>query len=139
MEIAYGDVIEGVDFDYVAKLTALNAVSLAGMASAPPPPADVGIKGAVSADTTLNWTRPGKAQAPDLAGYRIYWRLTTDPQWTHSVYVGDVTHAYLEERGDRQLFLRRRGSVEGRRGKPGGVPGRGRQLRWLCAAGKMMR
>jgi len=94
--IAYGDVIEGVDFGYVAKLAALNAVSLAGMASAPPPPADVGIKGAVTADTTLNWTRPGKAQAPDLAGYRIYWRLTTDPQWTHSVYVGDVTEHTLK-------------------------------------------
>ena len=89
--IAYGDTIDGVDFNYVAKLTALNAVSLAGMASAPPPPADVSIEGAVTADTTLKWARPGKAQAPDLAGYKIYWRLTTEPQWTHSVYVGDVT------------------------------------------------
>jgi Zn-dependent M28 family amino/carboxypeptidase len=34
--IEYGDVIEGVDFDYAAKLTALNVISLAGMASAPP-------------------------------------------------------------------------------------------------------
>ncbi len=89
--IVYGDTIDGVDFDYVAKLTALNAVSLAGMASAPPPPANVSIEGAVTADTTLKWTRPGKAQAPDLAGYKIYWRLTTEPQWTHGVYVGDVT------------------------------------------------
>jgi Zn-dependent M28 family amino/carboxypeptidase len=94
--IAYGDVIEGVDFDYVAKLTALNAVSLAGMASAPPPPADVTIEGAVTADTTLKWTRPPAAQAPNLAGYKIYWRLTTEPQWTHSVYVGDVTQRTLK-------------------------------------------
>jgi hypothetical protein len=94
--IAYGDVIEGVDFDYVAKLTALNAVSLAGMASAPPPPADVSIEGAVTADTTLKWTRPPAAQAPNLAGYKIYWRLTTEPQWTHSVYVGDVTQRTLK-------------------------------------------
>src|SRR3546814_1457210 len=88
--IAYGDVIEGVDFDYVAKLTALNAVSLAGMASAPPPPANVSIEGAVSADTTLKWTRPPASQAPNLAGYKVHWRLTTEPQWTHGVYVGDV-------------------------------------------------
>lgn len=94
--IVYGDTIDGVDFDYVAKLTALNAVSLAGMASAPPPPADVTIEGAVSPDTTLKWTRPGKAQAPDLAGYKVYWRLTTEPQWTHSVWVGDVTEHTLE-------------------------------------------
>lgn len=88
--IAYGDTIDGVDFSYVAKLTALNIVSLAGMASAPPPPADVTIEGAVTADTTLRWRRPDKAQAPGLAGYRIHWRLTTEPQWTHNVYVGDV-------------------------------------------------
>lgn len=95
--IAYGDVISGVDFDYAAKLTALNVVSLAGMASAPPPPAGVSIEGAVSADTTLKWTRPSKAQAPDLAGYRIYWRLTAEPQWTHSVYVGDVDAYTLKD------------------------------------------
>ena len=37
--IEYGDVLEGVNFDYAAKLTALNAVSLAAMAAAPAPPA----------------------------------------------------------------------------------------------------
>ena len=92
----YGDTIDGVDFDYAAKLTALNAVSLAGMAWAPPPPADVTIEGAVSADTTLKWSRPSAAQAPGLAGYRVYWRLTTAPQCTDSVYVGDVTAHTLE-------------------------------------------
>lgn len=87
---AYGDTIDGVDFDYAAKLTALNAVSLAGMAWAPPPPANVTIEGAVGPDTTLAWDRPPAAQAPNLAGYKVYWRLTTAPQWTDSVYVGDV-------------------------------------------------
>src|SRR6476469_6101071 len=89
--IAFGDTIDGVDFGYAAKLTALNAVSLASMASAPPPPADVRIEGAVTADTILHWKRPDAAQAPNLAGYRVYWRLTTDPQWSHSVYVGNVS------------------------------------------------
>jgi Zn-dependent M28 family amino/carboxypeptidase len=93
----YGDTIEGVDFPYVARLTALNAVSLAGMAFAPPPPAKVSIEGAVSADTTLKWTRPSAAQAPNLAGYKVYWRLTTDPQWTRSRWVGDVTQFTLTD------------------------------------------
>ena len=92
----YGDTIDGVDFDYAAKLTALNAVSLAGMAWAPPPPAGVTIEGAVSPDTTLSWTRPDATQAPNLAGYKVHWRLTTEPQWTHSRYVGDVTSHTLE-------------------------------------------
>lgn len=93
----YGDTIDGVDFAYAARLTALNAVSLAGMAWAPPPPADVAIEGAVSADTTLSWKRPPPAQAPNLAGYKVYWRLTTDPRWTHARYVGDVDHFTLED------------------------------------------
>ncbi|MGH8085598.1 MAG: M28 family metallopeptidase [Lysobacter sp.] len=94
--VVYGDTIDGVDFAYAAKLTALNAVSLAGMAWAPPPPAGVEIEGAVSPDTTLRWTRPPESQAPDLAGYRIHWRLTTEPQWSHSLYVGDVAEYTLE-------------------------------------------
>lgn len=93
---AYGDVIEGVDFPYAAKVTALNVVSLAALASAPPPPADVAISGAVTADTTLKWSRPTAEKAPNLAGYRIYWRLTTEPQWTHSRWVGDVTEFTLK-------------------------------------------
>ncbi|MGV8922198.1 MAG: M28 family metallopeptidase [Thermomonas sp.] len=93
----YGDTIEGVDFAYAAKLTALNAVALAGMAWAPPPPANVDVKGAVSADTTLTWTRPDPKQAPNLAGYKLYWRLTTESQWTHSRWVGDVTTATLKD------------------------------------------
>lgn len=96
--IEYGDTIEGVDFDYAAKLTALNAVSLAGMAWAPPPPADVQIEGAVSPHTTLRWQRPEDRQARDLGGYRIYWRLTTEPRWTHSIYVGDVSEYQLKNR-----------------------------------------
>ena len=94
--VKFGDTIDGVDFAYAAKLTALNAVSLAGMAWAPPPPAEVTIKGAVSADTTLSWQRPPSAQAPNLAGYKVYWRLTTEPTWTHARYVGNVDAYTLE-------------------------------------------
>ncbi|WP_374274629.1 M20/M25/M40 family metallo-hydrolase [Brevundimonas sp.] len=94
--VAYGDVIEGVDFDYAAKLTSLNVAALAALSLAPPPPADVTIGGAVSADTTLKWTLPSAQQAPNLAGYRIYWRETTAPQWTHSRWVGRVAEHTLE-------------------------------------------
>lgn len=93
----YGDTIDGMDFPYAARLTALNAVSLAGMAWAPPPPAGVKISGAVSADTTLTWQLPPSAQAPNLAGYKVYWRLTTDPQWTHSIYVGKTDRHTLQD------------------------------------------
>ncbi len=84
--IAYGDVIEFVDFDYAAKLTALNAVALASLALAPAPPEEVTIEGMVSPHTTLNWRRVKGAR-----NYKVYWRLTTDAQWRWSREAGDVT------------------------------------------------
>ncbi len=89
--IAYGDVIEHVNFEYAAKLTALNAVTLASMAWAPAPPADVVIEGAVRPSTTLNWER-----VPGAAGYRVHWRLTTSPTWDFHRDVGDVDSFTLE-------------------------------------------
>ncbi|HLZ83201.1 MAG TPA: M20/M25/M40 family metallo-hydrolase [Caulobacteraceae bacterium] len=74
--IAYGDVISGVDFPYLAKVTALNTLALAALASAPPPPTDVKLTGQVSADTTLSW-----APAPGASDYRVWWRETPDPVW----------------------------------------------------------
>lgn len=89
--IAYGDVIEHVDFDYAAKLTALNAVTLASMAWAPAPPTQVSISGQVSPDTSLQWNK-----VPGAVAYRLHWRLTTDSQWTHYRTVGDVDQFTLE-------------------------------------------
>ena len=83
--IEYGDVIEGVDFAYAAKLTGVNAITLAGLAAAPPPPQNVMIGGAVSPSTSLRWDG---VEDPDLLGYKIYWRDTTAPQWQYSKFVG---------------------------------------------------
>ncbi len=92
--IAYGDVIEGVDFDYAARLTAVNAVALAGLAWAPPEPDLVGIGGAVRPSTSLKWE---PVDDPDLVGYRIWWRDTTAPQWTHSRLVPVSTSEFTLE------------------------------------------
>ncbi|MFZ5608073.1 MAG: M28 family peptidase [Pseudomonadota bacterium] len=94
--IAYGDVVAGVDFAYAAKLTALNIVTLAELAAAPPFPAQVAIEGAVQPSTTLAWALPEGKAADNLAGYRLYWRLTTDPQWRWSRYVGKVNRFTLD-------------------------------------------
>lgn len=94
--VEYGDVIEGVNFDYARKLTALNVVALAGMALAPPFPANVGIEGAVRPSTTLSWSLPEGEATGNLAGYKVYWRLTTDAQWNRSKFVGRVDTYTLE-------------------------------------------
>ena len=92
--VEYGDVIEGVNFDYCAKLTAVNAITMAGLALAPPAPENVKIGGAVQPSTTLAWDRP-KAEG-NLAGYKLYWRATTAPQWEHSRFVGNISEYTLE-------------------------------------------
>lgn len=94
--IKYGDTLDGVDFDYAAKLTALNVVTMANIAAAPPIPADVKIEGAVRPSTTLKWSLPEGKAAENLMGYKVYWRLTTDAQWTRSRYVGKVDAYTLE-------------------------------------------
>jgi hypothetical protein len=87
----FGDTIAGVNFEYAAKITALNAVALASMAMAPAPPSQVTIEGMVSPNTTLKW-----AKVAGAAGYKIYWRLTTSPQWTWGREVGDVSEHMLK-------------------------------------------
>ena len=91
--IEYGDVIEHVNFDYAAKLTAVNAINMAGLAWAPPAPAKVEIGGIVEPSTKLRWE---KVSGENVAGYKIYWRDTTSPTWDYSRYVGDVDNFTLE-------------------------------------------
>ncbi|MGH8123958.1 MAG: peptidase M28, partial [Rudaea sp.] len=90
--IHYGDTIDGVDFAYLAQVARLNSLGLAALAAAPAPPAGVDIEGAVSTDTTIHWQPVAAA-----AGYRVWWRDTTAPQWQHSRWVGDVDKATLKD------------------------------------------
>lgn len=90
--IAYGDVVEHVNFPYARKLTAVNAINLAQLAWAPTRPQNVKIGGIVEADAKLKWEK-----VKDAVGYKIYWRDTTSPTWDHSRYVGNVTEHTLKE------------------------------------------
>ena len=89
--IEYGDVIEGVNFDYAKKLTSVNAINLASLAWAPPAPEKVEIGGIVEADTKLRWE-----SVKGAVGYKIYWRDTTAPQWQHSRFVKNVSEFTLD-------------------------------------------
>jgi len=91
--IKYGDVIEGVNFEYAKKLTSVNAITLAALAWAPPAPKNVLIGFPVQPSTTLQWEG---SDDPDLVGYKIYWRETTSPQWQYSRFVGKVNQFTLE-------------------------------------------
>ena len=91
--IAYGDVLSGVNAAYSAKLTAVNAISLAALAWAPPAPKEVAIGGVVAPSTRLEWVA---SESPNTAGYVVYWRDTTSPTWQYSKYVGNKTQTILD-------------------------------------------
>ncbi len=90
--IKYGDAIEHVNFNYAAKLTAVNAINLASIAWAPPTPSKVHIGGIVEPSVKLKWT---KIDDPNILGYKIYWRDTTSPTWDHSRFVGNKDNYVL--------------------------------------------
>ena len=94
--IEYGDVLDEIEFPYLAKVTGLNAATLASLAWAPPPPTGLRIRGARDRSPTLSWDPIDPGRAPDLAGYKVYWRSTTSPTWEHSVFVGDRTEFTVE-------------------------------------------
>ena len=77
--VAYGDVLEGVDFDYARKITALNAATLAALSWAPAPPRTVRLSGAGQPAAVLTWAAP--EDSANVAGYRVYWRRTDSPTW----------------------------------------------------------
>ena len=78
----YGDTIDKMDFDYLARVTALNVDVIRELASAPAAPASVEIEGALSADTTISWKPVDGA-----AGYRLHWRRADGPDWTEAMNV----------------------------------------------------
>ena len=84
-----GDLPEFVDFKYIARVAKVNAISLAALADAPVAPKGVRIAGGLSYDTALRWTANPE---PDLAGYEVVWRETTDADWKQVIWVGNVTN-----------------------------------------------
>jgi Zn-dependent M28 family amino/carboxypeptidase len=89
--IKYGDVFEHVNFNYAKKLTAVNAINLASLAQAPPPPKNVAIGGVVEPSVKFTWNKVDGA-----LGYKIYWRDTTSPTWDNSRFVGNISEYLLE-------------------------------------------
>ena len=77
--VEYGDTIDKMDFPYLAKVTKLNVAALAALASAPPPPEPT-VEGAVSTDTTVNWSR-----LPARRAIIVRWRRTDADQLAEHV------------------------------------------------------
>ncbi len=91
--VQYGDVLEHVSADYVAKVARVNGALLARLALAPAPPSRLFVRGALRYDTTLAWQASPSESA---VGYVAVWRETTSPIWEHKSEVFADPRAVLE-------------------------------------------
>jgi hypothetical protein len=75
-----GDLIQFVDFNYVAKVARLNAATLATLAASPGEPAKVAmVTKKLDNGSSLQWEAPAGAAAG--INYELLWRETTAPDW----------------------------------------------------------
>jgi acetylornithine deacetylase/succinyl-diaminopimelate desuccinylase-like protein len=87
--VQFGDLPQFVDFAFTDRVARVNALTLANLADAPVTPKNAKIVTAnLTNDTDLKWDPNPE---PDLAGYEVVWRETTDALWTHVIPVGNVT------------------------------------------------
>jgi Zn-dependent M28 family amino/carboxypeptidase len=102
----FGDLLEFVDFRYVARVTRVVGSSLSALARAPRAPVNARmITASLSYDTELRWDANPE---PDVVGYEVVWRDSTEPVWTESRRVGNTTAATIEglSKDDFQVGVR---------------------------------
>ena len=114
--IPYGDTADHIDPEYLAAVARLNLATVIHLASAPTAPADVRILTAtLDTSTTLRWS---PSPDPDVAGYEVVTRQTSDPMWTRVFPVPggpDATETTLPLSKDNLLFGIRAFDAEGYR------------------------
>ena len=99
-DIEYGDLPKFVNFDYVAAVARLNAATLASLASAPAPAANVHLlTKQLQNDSTLTWEA-----SPGASTYEVLWRATTSPEWEHAQSAGNETRITLPLSKDNVIF-----------------------------------
>jgi hypothetical protein len=100
--IEYGDLPKFVDYDYTANVARLNAATLASLASAPAPPANVRLlTKELQNDSTIAWDASPGGLATD---YEVLWRDTAASDWQHAQSVGNVMRATLPVSKDNVVF-----------------------------------
>jgi hypothetical protein len=105
--VQLGDLIEFVDFDYIARVAKVNGAALWALATGPSTPKNAQIHttppGTFSGTnlSTLQWNPNPEA---DLAGYEIVMRETTAAEWTSAIDVGNVTTVTLDISKDNVQF-----------------------------------
>ncbi|KAI0716383.1 Zn-dependent exopeptidase [Earliella scabrosa] len=98
----FGDLIEFVDFDFIARVAKVNGAGLWSLAQAPGTPKNVTIDASVlTNNSTLSWAL---GNDKGLAGYEVLWRPTDAPFWTHVIPVGLVSKVTVDLSKDNVAF-----------------------------------
>ena len=85
----FGDLIDFDDFAFMERVARVNAAALWSLSNGPAAPKNLLIMAQVLTNsTTMAWDANTD---PDLAGYEVVWRETTEPDWTNAIPVGNVT------------------------------------------------
>lgn len=87
--IAYGDLEEYMDFDYLKKNAQVNIACLANLAKAPSMPQDVSVDVKdLTNFTSISWSKPKNG---NVKGYYILRRETTSPVWQKKIFTTDTS------------------------------------------------
>jgi hypothetical protein len=96
--VQFGDLLQFVDFNYLARVTRVVGSTLAALVTSPGTPKNVQLHVAPPAgfagsnNVRLSWNANPE---PDLVGYEVVWRNTSDTNWTTELQVGNVTSVTL--------------------------------------------
>ena len=105
--VQLGDLIQYVDFSYIARVTRVNAAALWNLAASPSTPKNAQIHTTPPVSfagtnlTTLSWNANPET---NLTGYEVVMRETTNPDWTSAIPVGNVTSVTLNISKDNVQF-----------------------------------
>jgi hypothetical protein len=116
--VQFGDLIQYVDFNYVARVAGVNAAALWALATSPSTPKNLQIHttppGTLSGTnlSTFSWDANPES---NLTGYEIVLRETTTPDWTSAIDVGNVTTVTLDISKDNVQFGLRAVDQDGNR------------------------
>ncbi|CAA7266713.1 unnamed protein product [Cyclocybe aegerita] len=89
----YGDLIEFVDFEYIARVAKVNGAALWALAQAPGTPKNVVVDTSqLTNNSTLRWTADPLADG----GYEVVWRQTDEPLWSRVIRVGQTNSVNLK-------------------------------------------
>src|SRR6185437_3013104 len=115
--VQLGDLIDFVDFDFVARVAAVNLATVWALATNPGTPKGVEIHTNPPVNfsgtnlTSLQWNANPES---NITGYEVVMRETTMPDWTDVIEVGNVTSVTLDISKDNVQFGIRAVDSDGR-------------------------